>query len=134
MVVLARVVGDYQSKGLGMAAISSNDVDSYPQDAPDKMTEMARRYGFTFPYLYDESQQVALDYGAVCTPDLFLFDSGKRLAYHGQFDESRPGNNRPVTGADLTTALDRVLNGESVDASQTPSVGCNIKWKPGIEA
>ncbi len=116
-----------------MTAISSNDVDSYPQDSPEKRTQMARNYGFTFPYLYDESQQVALNYGAVCTPDLFLFDSGMRLVYHGQFDDARPGNNRPVTGADLSAALDRVLNGEPVNTTQTPSVGCNIKWKPGIE-
>lgn len=130
---LSKLVSTCQPQGLGAAAISCNDVDSYPQDAPDKMTLMCKQYGFTFPYLYDESQQVALDYGAVCTPDLFLFDSQQRLAYHGQFDDARPGNNRPVTGADLSSAIDKVLNGESVDPAQTPSVGCNIKWKPGID-
>lgn len=132
--VLARVVRNYQPRGLGMVAISVNDVDSYPLDAPDKMTAMAKKYDFTFPYLYDASQRVALDYGAVCTPDLFLFDSANRLSYHGQFDDARPGNNRPVTGADLSGAIEKVLRGDSVDAKQTPSVGCNIKWKPGIDA
>lgn len=131
---LARVVRKYQPEGLAMAAISSNDIESYPQDAPDKMTAMAEKYAFSFPYLYDESQGVAREYGAVCTPDLFLFDSDRRLAYHGQFDDARPGNSRPVTGADLSRAIEKVLAGESVGAAQTPSVGCNIKWKPGIQS
>ena len=132
--VLASVVRNYQPQGLGMVAINVNDVDSYPLDAPDKMTAMSEKYDFTFPYLYDESQRVALDYGAVCTPDLFLFNAANRLSYHGQFDDARPGNNRPVTGADLSAAIEKVLRGDSVVVKQTPSVGCNIKWKPGIDA
>jgi peroxiredoxin len=131
---LASVAGKYQPQGLGVAAINVNDVESYPQDAPDLMTAMSRKYDFTFPYLYDQSQRVALDYSAVCTPDLYLFDSDKRLAYHGQFDDARPGNNKPVTGADLSMAIEQVLRGESVGPVQSPSVGCNIKWKPGIES
>lgn len=131
--VLAQVVSQYQARGVGMVAINANDVDAYPQDSPDKMTAMSEQYGFTFPYLYDDSQKVAVDYGAVCTPDLFLFDADNRLAYHGQFDDARPGNNRPVTGADLSAAIESLLRGEVVDTAQTPSVGCNIKWKPGIE-
>lgn len=130
---LAAVAAKYQPQGLGVAAINVNDVESYPQDAPDLMTAMSRKYDFTFPYLYDQSQRIALDYGAVCTPDLYLFDPDKRLAYHGQFDDARPGNNKPVTGADLSMAVEQVLRGESVGAAQSPSVGCNIKWKPGIE-
>lgn len=130
---LAAVAAKYQPQGLGVVAINVNDVESYPQDAPDLMTAMSRKYDFTFPYLYDQSQRIALDYGAVCTPDLYLFDSDKRLAYHGQFDDARPGNNKPVTGADLSMAIEQVLRGESVGAAQSPSVGCNIKWKPGIE-
>lgn len=130
---LAAVAAKYQPQGLGVVAINVNDVESYPQDAPDLMTAMSRKYDFTFPYLYDQSQRIALDYGAVCTPDLYLFDADKRLAYHGQFDDARPGNNKPVTGADLSMAIEQVLRGESVGAAQSPSVGCNIKWKPGIE-
>ena len=129
---LAQLAQEYQSQGLGVVCISVNDVETHPEDAPDKMAVMAERYGFTFPYLYDESQQSAIDYGAVCTPDLFLFDADKKLAYHGQFDDTRPGNDKPVTGADISHAVTRVLRGESVGTTQKPSVGCSIKWKPGV--
>lgn len=119
----------YQARGVGVVAISSNDVGNYPQDGPEKMAEESRQAGYTFPYLYDESQEVAKAYQAACTPDLFLFDKNHRLVYRGQFDDSRPGNSRPVTGADLRTALDVVLAGGAVSPEQKPSVGCNIKWK-----
>ncbi len=129
-VVLAQ---EYQRRGVGIIGISSNDVDSYPADAPEKMAELSRAVGFTFPYLYDESQQVAKAYGAACTPDFYLFDRDGRLVYRGQMDDSRPGNGRPLTGADLRAALDAVLEGRPVSEDQKPSVGCNIKWKPGNE-
>ena len=125
---LADTAADYADRSLRVLAISSNDVGSYPQDAPEKMTAFAEQYGFDFPYLYDESQQVARDYGAVCTPDLYLYDGDLRLAYHGQFDGSRPGNKVPVNGEDLRRAIDSVLAGGSPDPVQKPSVGCNIKW------
>jgi len=121
---------EYQPKGLAVVAISGNDVTAYPQDAPDKMAMFAKAHGFTFPYLYDESQNIARAYQAVCTPDLYLFDANRRLAYHGQFDATRPGRGTP-TGADLRAAADAVLAGEPPLAAQTPSVGCSIKWKPG---
>ena len=129
---LGQLAGEYQPHGLGVVCISVNDVETHPEDAPDKMAAMVERYGFAFPYLYDESQQSAIDYGAVCTPDLFLFDAGRKLAYHGQFDDARPGNDKPVTGADISHAIETVLRGESVAAAQKPSVGCSIKWKPGV--
>jgi peroxiredoxin len=121
---------EYQARGVGVVAISSNDVENYPDDAPDKMAEEIKSAGYTFPYLYDESQQVAKDYRAACTPDLYVFDKGQRLVYRGQFDDSRPKNGRPVTGADLRKAVDALLAGHEVDANQRPSIGCNIKWKP----
>lgn len=121
---------EYQARGVGVVAISSNDVENYPDDAPDKMAEEIKSAGYTFPYLYDESQQVAKDYRAACTPDLYVFDKGQRLVYRGQFDDSRPKNGRPVTGADLRKAVDAVMAGREVDANQRPSIGCNIKWKP----
>jgi peroxiredoxin len=121
---------EYQARGVGVVAISSNDVENYPDDAPDKMAEEIKSAGYTFPYLYDESQQVAKDYRAACTPDLYVFDKGQRLVYRGQFDDSRPKNGHPVTGADLRKAVDAVLAGREVDANQRPSIGCNIKWKP----
>jgi peroxiredoxin len=126
-----RLAQDYQRRGVGIVGISSNDVASYPQDSPQKMAELGEAMGMTFPYLYDESQEVAKAYGAACTPDLYLFDSNRRLVYRGQMDDSRPGNNRPVTGADLRAALDAVIEGRPVLGDQKPSVGCNIKWKPG---
>ena len=130
---LAELGRDYAGKPLAIAAISSNDVRSHPADRPEKMAEEAKAAGYTFPYLYDESQQVAKAYGAACTPDFFLFDGERRLAYRGQFDASRPGNGVPVTGEDLRRAIDALLAGEPVPADQTPSIGCNIKWKPGNE-
>lgn len=123
------LVKEYQARGVGVVAISSNDVENYPQDGPEKMAEESKQAGYTFPYLYDESQQVAKAYQAACTPDLYLFDRNHRLVYRGQFDDSRPGNPRPVTGADLRSALDAVLAGRAISADQKPSVGCNIKWK-----
>jgi peroxiredoxin len=121
---------DYQPKGIGVVAISSNDVAGYPEDSPQQMALLARQRGFTFPYLYDESQDVAKAYGAICTPDFFLFDSGHKLAYRGQFDSSRPGNHSPVNGTDLRAAADACLVGRRIE-HQIPSVGCSIKWKRG---
>jgi len=129
----AQFARDYQARGLAIAAVSPNDVASYPQDGPSQMVEFARDNGFSFPYLYDETQQVALDYGAVCTPDLFLFDRQRRLAYRGQFDSSRPNGGAKVTGSDLRAAADAVLSGKSVGGAQLPSAGCSIKWKPQNE-
>jgi peroxiredoxin len=120
---------EYQARGVGVVAINSNDVENYPEDSPKKMAEEIKQAGYTFPYLYDETQEVAKAYRAACTPDLYLFDRGQRLVYRGQFDDSRPGNGRPVTGADLRTALDAVLAGRAVHLNQKPSMGCNIKWK-----
>ena len=125
----ASLAKEYQSRGVGIVAINSNDVESYPEDRPEKMAEEIKQVGYTFPYLYDQSQQVAKAYRAACTPDLYLFDRDRRLVYRGQFDDSRPGNGRPVTGKDLRTALDAVLAGRAVPGKQKPSLGCNIKWK-----
>jgi hypothetical protein len=118
---------------VAIVGIQSNDATSYPDDAPDKMAEEARTVGYTFPYLYDEGQEVAKAYKAACTPDFFVFDADRRLAYRGQFDDSRPSSGTPVTGADLRAAADAVLAGEPVPEPQLPSMGCNIKWKPGNE-
>jgi hypothetical protein len=128
---LAEFARAYQARGLAVVAINANDVAAYPDDRPEKMAEEKRRAGYVFPYLYDETQAVAKAYRAACTPDFFLFDGARRLVYRGQFDDSRPGNGRPVTGADLRAAVDAVLTGEAVPAEQRPSIGCNIKWKPG---
>jgi len=125
---------EYQARGAAIIAISSNDAQSYPDDGPEKMAEEIRTAGYTFPYVYDESQEVARAYGALCTPDFFLFDRDQRLAYRGQFDGSRPKNNVPVTGADLRAAFDAVLEGRPVPGDHKPSVGCSIKWKPGNAA
>ena len=130
---LVALAKEYQPKGVAVVGISANDADAYPDDAPDKLAEAARRYGFIFPYLYDETQEVAKAYRAACTPDFFLFDDNRKLVYRGQMDGSRPGNDIPVTGEDLRTALDAVLEGHSVATDQKPSIGCNIKWKPGNE-
>jgi len=129
----AEFAREYGPKGLAVVAISANDAAAYPDDAPPAMAEAARRHGFTFPYLYDASQQVALAYQAICTPDFFLFDGRRRLAYRGQFDDSRPGSAAPVTGASLRAAADAVLAGRSPPAVQLPSVGCSIKWRPENE-
>lgn len=126
---LAKLGKDYQDSGISIIAINANDAVNYPDDAPDKMTAFAKQNGFVFPYLYDESQAVAKAYAAACTPDLFLFDASLKCVYRGQFDDSRPGNDIPVTGKDLRAAMDAVLAGKTVDAKQTPSIGCNIKWK-----
>lgn len=120
---------EYTAKGLAVVAISSNDVIAYPDDAPEKMKAEALARNYAFPYLYDESQEVARAYGAVCTPDFFLFDRDRHLAYRGRFDASRPGNAEPVTGADLRAAADAVLDGRTAPEPQHPSLGCNIKWK-----
>lgn len=126
---LAGVAKDYQPRGVAFVAISSNDIDQYPADAPDKMKQFADEVGLTFPYLYDETQEVAKAYNAACTPDFFVFDGDLGLVYRGQLDDSRPGNQVPVTGEDLRAALDAVLAGEKPGATQKPSMGCNIKWK-----
>jgi peroxiredoxin len=130
---LAQFAKDYRGSGLAMVAINANDVSSYPDDSPEKMAEEVEQAGYVFPYLYDESQEVAKAYRAACTPEFYLFDGNRRLVYRGQFDDSRPESGRPVTGADLRAAVDAVLAGRAVEAEQTPSIGCNIKWKPGNE-
>jgi peroxiredoxin len=129
----AGLARDYQARGVAVVAISSNDVVAFPEDSPAHMAEEKAAAGYVFPYLYDESQEVARAYRAACTPDFFVFDQDRRLVYRGQMDASRPGGNRPVTGADLRAALDAVLAGAPPLANQVPSVGCNIKWKPGHE-
>lgn len=129
-VALAR---DFATRGLAVVAISSNDIVSHPDDAPEQMARIAGSKGFTFPYLYDESQEVAKAYQAVCTPEFFLFDRDRRLVYRGQFDASRPGNGIPVTGADLRAACDALLAGRPLTREQRPSVGCSIKWQAGRE-
>ncbi|HEX5222334.1 MAG TPA: thioredoxin family protein [Verrucomicrobiae bacterium] len=130
---LARLGRDYLPRGVAIVAISSNDVDNYPEDSPAKMAEEAKEAGYGFPYLFDASQSIARAYRAACTPDFFLFDKDRKLVYRGQLDDSRPGNGIPVTGKDLRAALDAVLAGQAVAAVQKPSLGCNIKWKPGNE-
>jgi peroxiredoxin len=130
---LAKIAREYAAKGIGIVAISSNDVENYPDDSPEKMAEKATEWGFTFPYLYDESQAVAKAYTAACTPDLFLFDGSLKLVYRGQLDGSRPKNDVPVTGGDLRAALDALLKGQRIPDDQLPSLGCNIKWKAGNE-
>jgi peroxiredoxin len=126
---LVRLGKDYEGKAVGIVAVSSNDADTYPDDAPASLKEMALELGFRFPFCHDDTQQVAKAYSAACTPDFFLFDEQRRLVYRGQLDGSRPGNSVPVTGRDLRAAIDAVLAGRSVDPKQTPSIGCNIKWK-----
>ncbi len=128
---LADLIREFQARGLAAVGINSNDVAHYPDDAPDKMAEEAARIPYSFPYLYDETQEVAKAYRAACTPDFFLFDADRRLAYRGQFDDARPGNGAPVTGADLRQALEAVLGGQAVKGVQKPSIGCNIKWVKG---
>jgi peroxiredoxin len=130
---LARMAREYQAKGVAVVGINANDVQQYPDDSPERMRAEAAEAGYTFPYLYDETQQVAKSYRAACTPDFFLFDEDRKLVYRGQMDDSRPGNARPVTGADLRAAMDAVLAGRPVSQDQKSSVGCNIKWKPGNE-
>jgi peroxiredoxin len=130
---LAAAVKKYQAQGISAVGINSNDVVEYPEDSPEKMKLEARQHGYTFPYLFDETQAVARAYRATCTPDLFLFDGRRHLHYRGQFDSARPGNQKPVTGEDLTAAVDGLLAGKPPPARQMPSAGCNIKWKSGEE-
>jgi len=130
---LAALGREYIPAGIGFAAISSNDVSSHPSDSPEQMVHEAELRGYPFPYLYDETQEVAQAYRAACTPDFFLFDAAQKLAYRGQLDSSRPGNDIPVTGSDLRAALDALVAGRDPDGAQRPSLGCNIKWKSGLE-
>ena len=123
------LANDYLDKGIAFVAISSNDVENYPDDAPGLMTKVAIEQGFPFPYLYDESQEVARAYDAACTPDFYIFDNNKSLVYRGQLDDSRPENGIPVTGKDMRSALEAIWDGKNVSATQKPSIGCNIKWK-----
>ena len=127
---LGRVLADYQDRGVAAVGISANDVDGYPDDDVPHLAEQAERAGFGFPYLYDENQDVARSYGAVCTPDLFVFDADRRLAYRGEFDSSRPSSGAAATGESLRSALDQVLAGQPVPPPHRPSVGCSIKWRP----
>jgi peroxiredoxin len=130
---MAQMAKDFQARGVGVVGISSNDVVNYPDDSPDKMKEEARAAGYTFPYLFDEDQSAARAYRAACTPDFFLFDRARKLVYRGQMDDARRGNDLPVTGKSLRDAVDAVLSGKPVPPTQIPSLGCNIKWKPGHE-
>ena len=126
---LVRLANDYQSQGVAFVAISSNDVEAYPADSPERMKEVATELGYPFPYLYDEDQSVARAYQAACTPDFYVFDGPMKLAYRGQLDGSRPRNDVPLTGEDVRAALDAILAGDPVPEEQRPSIGCNIKWK-----
>lgn len=126
---IVNVSNDYSKKGVNFVAISSNDVENYPMDSPEKMTELAKQEGYNFPYLYDETQEVAKAYDAACTPDFYVFDRNLKLAYRGRLDASRPNSGIPLTGSDLRAALDNVLAGKAVSEVQYPSAGCNIKWK-----
>lgn len=128
---LATLAQDYANADLAIAAISANDAENYPDDAPESLKVLAQKQQFQFPILYDETQETAKAYMAACTPDFFLFDEMRSLVYRGQFDDSRPGNNLPVTGQDLRAAIDALLANQPVNPEQKPSIGCNIKWKPG---
>lgn len=128
---IARIGMDYAERDVGILAISSNDPLTYPDDAPDRLKEMAEQLDFQFPFCFDETQNVAKAYRAACTPDFYLFDKQRRLAYRGQLDDSRPGNNKPVTGQDLRAAMEAVLAGRQIEGLQRPSIGCSIKWKKG---
>jgi peroxiredoxin len=130
---LAQLGRDHERSGLAIVAISPNDPETYPEDAPESLAEEAREAGYTFPYLFDGTQEVAKAYHAACTPDFFLFDGARRLVYRGQFDDSRPNSGIPLTGSDLRAAIDAVLAGGEVDPDQRPSVGCSIKWREGNE-
>ena len=130
---LAQLGKDYINQNVGIVAISANDINNYPDDAPEKLKAMAVELDLSFPVCYDASQETAKAYTAACTPDFFLFDAAQKLVYRGQLDDSRPSNGKPVTGADLRAAIDAVLASRPVPTEQQPSVGCNIKWKPGNE-
>lgn len=126
---LVTLANEYQKKGIGFIAICSNDADAYPEDGPQKMKTVAEKLAYPFPYLFDETQEVAKDYDAACTPDFYIFDQNLACVYRGQLDDSRPGNNIPVTGKDLKSGLDNLLEGKPISEDQKPSMGCNIKWK-----
>jgi peroxiredoxin len=130
---LARLCREYQQRGVAVVAINSNDAAAYPDDSPDAMVREVQQRGYTFPYLCDSTQEVARAYGAACTPDFYVYDQGRKLVYRGQLDSSRPRSDIPVTGEDLTAAIDAVLAGQPVAEKQRPSLGCNIKWKAGNE-
>ncbi len=130
---LAELAREYQAKGVAVVGINSNDTAAHPADSPEQMVLEVENRGYTFPYLFDETQEVAHAYKAACTPDFYVFDKNQQLVYRGQMDASRPGNGQPVTGSDLRAALDVVLAGRQPSADQRPSIGCNIKWKPGLE-
>ncbi len=130
---LARIGTEYGARGVAIYAINSNDIERYPGDSPDQMRREAEMWGYTFPYLVDEAQEVAKKYLAACTPDFYVFDGKQLLVYRGQLDDSRPSNDRPINGRDLRAALDAVLAGTAVSDHQVPSIGCSIKWKPGNE-
>lgn len=130
---LVEKVCTFQDQGITVVAINSNDFNAHPDDSPENMTIDAETHGYSFPYLVDEGQQVAKSYGAACTPDFFLFNAELKLVYRGQFDNARPGNNEPITGSDLSSAVDHLIAGKSISVEQRPSMGCNIKWKPGNE-
>jgi len=131
--VMVDLIKEYQAKGVAVVGINTNDVANFPEDSPEKMAKVAKKAGFTFPYLFDENQKVAKAYRAACTPDFFLFDKERKLVYRGQMDDSRPGSEVPVTGVDLIRAMDAVLAGRDISSDQKPSMGCNIKWKRGNE-
>ncbi|MXW21949.1 MAG: thioredoxin family protein [Candidatus Dadabacteria bacterium] len=126
---LVEVADEYIPRGVSFVAINSNDVENYPDDSPEKMKEVAEEKGYSFPYLFDETQEVARAYDAACTPDFFVYDQGLKCVYRGQFDDSRPGNGKPVTGKDMRMALDSIIAGQTIGWEQIPSIGCNIKWK-----
>jgi peroxiredoxin len=130
---LAKIGQDYVSKGLGMIAISANDIEKYPDDSPENLKNLAQSEGFNFPVCHDATQEVAKNYTAACTPDFFLFDGHRKLVYRGQLDDSRPSTDKPVTGKDLRQAIDLAISGQAIDPNQRPSIGCNIKWIPGNE-
>ena len=130
---IARIGRDYAHKDVGIVAITSNDAEEYPEDSPASSAEMAKELGFTFPFCYDETQEIAKAYLAACTPEFYVFDASRRLVYRGQLDDSRPSNTTPVNGKDVRAALDAVLADAPIDQHQTPSIGCNIKWKAGNE-
>ena len=131
--VLVELMKEYQGKGVAVVAVNSNDIINFPDDRPEMMAKVAKKAGFTFPYLYDETQEVAKAYRAACTPDFFLFDKERKLVYRGQMDDSRPGNEIPITGLDLIKAMNAALAGRDISSDQKPSIGCNIKWKLGNE-
>jgi len=130
---LGKLGQDYQNQGLEIIAISSNSIETHPEDSPEKLKQMAEEFNFNFPICYDETQEIAKAYTAACTPDFFLFDHNKKLVYRGQLDDSRPSNGLPVTGKDLRQAIDLLLNNQPISEDQKPSIGCNIKWKKGNE-